>query len=50
MESRKPNSFGGPVQTGEPLWAPSEVVGLTGNHAPEHRRDDDDFIQAYGFI
>src|SRR5882762_8727191 len=42
----EPNSFGGPQQTGEPLWAPIEVAGLTGNHAPEHRRDDDDFVQA----
>src|SRR5712692_3050897 len=41
-----PNSFGGPQQTGEPLWAPIEVAGLTGNHAPEHHRDDDDFVQA----
>ena len=42
----EPNSFGGPVQTGQPLWAPIEVAGLTGNHAPEHHRDDDDFVQA----
>ena len=42
----EPNSFGGPRQTGEPLWAPIEVAGLTGNHAPEHHRDDNDFVQA----
>ena len=42
----EPNSFGGPQQTGEPLWAPIEVAGLTGNHAPEHHRDDNDFVQA----
>jgi len=42
----EPNSFGGPQQTGEPLWAPIEVAGLTGNHVPEHRRNDNDFVQA----
>jgi catalase len=42
----EPNSFNGPVQTGKPLWAPIEVSGLTGNHAPEHHRDDSDFVQA----
>ncbi len=42
----EPNSFGGPRQTGAPLWAPIEVAGLTGNHAPEHHRDDNDFVQA----
>ena len=42
----EPNSFGGPRQTGEPLWAPIEVSGLTGNHAPVHHRDDNDFVQA----
>jgi hypothetical protein len=36
----EPNSFGGPQQTGKPLWAPIEVAGLTGNHAPVHHRDD----------
>ena len=42
----EPNSLGGPQQTGESLWAPIEVLGLTGNHAPEHHRDDNDFVQA----
>jgi catalase len=42
----EPNSFGVPKQTGEPLWAPIEVAGLTGNHAPVHHRDDNDFVQA----
>ena len=42
----EPNSFGGPKQTGEPVWAPIEVEGLTGNHAPVHHRDDNDFVQA----
>jgi catalase len=42
----EPNSFGGPVQSGQPLWSPIEVAGLTGSHAPEHHRDDNDFVQA----
>jgi catalase len=42
----EPNSFGGPQQTGEPLWAPIQIAGLTGNYAPEHHRDDNDFVQA----
>jgi catalase len=42
----EPNSFRGPQQTSKPLWAPIEVAGLTGNHAPEHHRDDNDFVQA----
>jgi catalase len=42
----EPNSFGGPQQTGAPLWAPIEVAGLTGNHAPVHHHDDNDFVQA----
>jgi catalase len=46
QKNYEPNSFGGPVQTGQPLWSPIEVAGLTGNHAPEHHRDDNDFVQA----
>jgi catalase len=42
----EPNSFGGPVQNGQPLWSPIEVRGFTGSYAPEHHRDDDDFVQA----
>ena len=42
----EPNSFGGPQQTSQPLWVPIEVAGLTGNHAPENRRDDNNFVQA----
>jgi catalase len=42
----EPNSFDGPQQTGEPLWAPIEVAGLTGNYPPEHHRDDNEFVQA----
>jgi catalase len=46
QKNYEPNSFDGPVQSGQPLWSPIEVHGLTGNHAPEHHRDDDDFVQA----
>ncbi len=42
----EPNSFGGPAQTGEPTWAPIEVRGTAGSHAPERHREDDDFVQA----
>jgi len=42
----EPNSFGGPVQTGQQLWAPIEVHGLAWNHAPEHHPEDNDFVQA----
>jgi catalase len=45
-KTAEPNSLGGPQQTGARLWAPIEVAGLTGNHAPEHRRDNNDFVQA----
>ncbi|MCF2533366.1 catalase [Yinghuangia soli] len=42
----EPNSFGGPYETGQPLHAPSAVVGFTGTHeAPQHNKDDD-FFQA----
>ena len=45
-KNHEPNSFGGPVQTTQPLWAPIEVHGLTGNHVPEHHPEDNDFVQA----
>jgi catalase len=42
----EPNSFGGPAQTGRPLWDPVSVSGYTADHpAPEHA-EDDDFVQA----
>ncbi|MCQ4085217.1 catalase [Streptomyces sp. RB6PN25] len=42
----EPNSYDGPVQTGQPLSAPLTVTGHTGTHpAPEHTKDDD-FYQA----
>ena len=46
QKNYEPNSFDGPVQSGQPLWSPIEVYGLTGNHVPELHRDDDDFVQA----
>ncbi len=45
-KNHEPNSFGGPVQTTQPLWASIEVHGLTGNHVPEHHPEDNDFVQA----
>ena len=45
-KNHEPNSFGGPVQTTQPLWAPIEVHGLTGNHVPDHHSEDNDFVQA----
>ncbi|MGR7001157.1 catalase [Yinghuangia aomiensis] len=42
----EPNSFGGPYETGEPLYAASPVTGHTGTfEAPSHA-EDDDFVQA----
>jgi catalase len=42
----EPNSFGGPVQSGEPTYAPVELHGATGAHKYEHHQDDNDFVQA----
>jgi catalase len=42
----EPNSFNGPRQTGEPLWAPFEVQGVSGNHRPLNHLQDNDFAQA----
>ena len=42
----EPNSFGGPVQSNEPLHAPLEVHGVTGTYVNEHHPEDDDFTQA----
>ncbi|MCY3670587.1 MAG: catalase [Alphaproteobacteria bacterium] len=41
----EPNSFGGPVGTGEPLYAGMETRGLSGSYGPE-AREVDDFAQA----
>ncbi|WHM36732.1 catalase [Streptomyces sp. BPTC-684] len=42
----EPNSFGGPHQTGRPLWQPVPVADATGNHAAPVHAEDDDFVQA----
>ncbi|WP_328689813.1 catalase [Streptomyces caniferus] len=42
----EPNSFGGPVQTGRPLWQPAAVNGTTGEHEAPSHAEDDDFVQA----
>ncbi|MEU8137460.1 catalase [Streptodolium elevatio] len=42
----EPNSFGGPYETGEPLWAPTRVSGATGTHEAPVHAEDDDFVQA----
>ena len=42
----EPNSFDGPVQSNQPLWAPIEVNGFTGAQAQERHREDNDFVQA----
>jgi len=41
----EPNSYDGPKQTGEPLYAGLEG-GLSGSHAWEKHAEDDDFVQA----
>ena len=42
----EPNSFGGPTQTGEPLYAGLEAGGVSGSYASEPHAEDDDFVQA----
>ncbi|MFK4273969.1 catalase-related domain-containing protein, partial [Streptomyces milbemycinicus] len=42
----EPNSFGGPAETGRPLWQPSPVSGRTGDHEAPSHAEDDDFVQA----
>ncbi len=46
QKNYEPNSFGGPVQTGRPLWAATAVDGSTGNHVAPSHAEDDDFVQA----
>ena len=41
----EPSSFGGPVQTGEPLYGPIEVSGWSGTYEWDSR-EGDDFAQA----
>jgi catalase len=42
----EPNSFDGPRQTGEPLYAGLESQGASGSYAPVRHAEDDDFVQA----
>ncbi|MQY34870.1 Bromoperoxidase-catalase [Streptomyces sp. RB17] len=42
----EPNSFGGPRQTGRPLWQSVSVDGSTGDHPTPVHAADDDFVQA----
>jgi catalase len=42
----EPNSFGGPIQTNEPLYAYKELSGRTGPHDNVRHSEDDDFVQA----
>ncbi len=42
----EPNSFNGPVQTGQPAYAGVDVSGITGNHMPVLHKEDSDFVQA----
>ncbi len=42
----EPNSFDGPVQSNQPLWAPIVVEGSTGAQAQARHPDDNDFVQA----
>ncbi|MFI1155655.1 catalase [Streptomyces sioyaensis] len=42
----EPNSFGGPVETGRPLWQPATVTGPTGEQAAPSHAEDNDFVQA----
>ncbi len=42
----EPNSFDGPAQTGEPLYAGLEGQGVSGTFAPARYPEDDDFTQA----
>ncbi|KAF4408580.1 catalase [Streptomyces lycii] len=42
----EPNSFGGPAQTGRPLWQPLEVSGYTTEGKTPLHAEDNDFVQA----
>jgi catalase len=42
----EPNSYGGPVQTGEPLYNGFDVAGRTDAAVEGLRKDDNDFVQA----
>lgn len=42
----EPNSFNGPVQTNEEMYAGVPVLGFTGAFEPGRHKDDNDFVQA----
>ena len=42
----EPNSYGGPKQTGEPLYAGLAMHGVGGSHPWTRHKDDSDFVQA----
>jgi catalase len=42
----EPNSFGGPFETGRPLWQPVDVFGATQYSAAPAHAEDNDFVQA----
>lgn len=42
----EPNSFGGPVQSNQPLYRPVEVSGTAGAQAQSKHKEDNDFVQA----
>ena len=46
QKNYEPNSFGGPNETGQPLWAPVQVSGATGEWETPSHAEDDDFVQA----
>ncbi len=42
----EPNSFNGPVETGEPLYQGLQSSGMSGSYEWERHTADDDFVQA----
>lgn len=45
-QNYEPNSFDGPAQSNEPLYAPLEIHGMAGSHPPMKHPEDNDFVQA----
>jgi catalase len=46
MKNYEPNSFGGPKETGRPLWQPIALTGQTGQYEAPLHAEDNDFVQA----
>ena len=42
----EPNSFGGPTQSNDPMYASMNLHGATGSFAWKSHKDDGDFVQA----